>query len=211
MPPLLVRRHLVLTKKVICMELQIDDSILVKNYIAGDEKALEVLINRYNQRISSFIYSKVLDRDVAEDIFQDTFIKVIKTLKRGSYSEEGKFLPWVMRIAHNLIIDHFRKNKRMPKFEGSDDFNIFSVIKDDKLNAEKRIIKDQIDRDLTLLIDELPDDQKEVLVMRIYKDMSFKEISENTGVSINTALGRMRYALINLRKIVDRHNIVLTN
>ena len=211
MPPSLVGRHLVLTKKVICMELQIDDSILVKNYIAGDEKALEVLINRYNQRISSFIYSKVLDRDVAEDIFQDTFIKVIKTLKRGSYSEEGKFLPWVMRIAHNLIIDHFRKNKRMPKFEGSDDFNIFSVIKDDKLNAEKRIIKDQIDRDLTLLIEELPDDQKEVLVMRIYKDMSFKEISENTGVSINTALGRMRYALINLRKIVDRHNIVLTN
>ena len=193
------------------MELQIDDSILVKNYISGDEKALETLINRYNQRISSFIYSKVLDRDVAEDIFQDTFIKVIKTLKRGSYSEEGKFLPWVMRIAHNLIIDYFRKNKRMPKFEGSDDFNIFSVIKDDKLNAEKQIIKEQIDKDLSLLIDKLPDDQKDVLVMRIYKDMSFKEISENTGVSINTALGRMRYALINLRKIVDRHNIVLTN
>ncbi|MER3373752.1 MAG: sigma-70 family RNA polymerase sigma factor [Allomuricauda sp.] len=193
------------------MELQINDSILVKNYIAGDEKALEALINRHNQRISSFIYSKVLDRDVAEDIFQDTFIKVIKTLKKGSYSEEGKFLPWVMRIAHNLIIDHFRKNKRMPKFEGSDDFNIFSVIKDDKLNAEKQIIKDQIDSDLTMLIDELPEDQREVLIMRIYKDMSFKEISENTGVSINTALGRMRYALINLRKIVDRKNIVLTN
>lgn len=191
--------------------LQIDDSILVKNYIAGEEKALEVLINRHNQRISSFIYSKVMDRDVAEDIFQDTFIKVIKTLKRGSYSEEGKFLPWVMRIAHNLIIDHFRKNKRMPKFEGSDDFNIFSVIRDEKLNAEKQIIKDQIDSDLTLLIDELPEDQKEVLMMRIYKDMSFKEISENTGVSINTALGRMRYALINLRKIVERNNIVLTN
>lgn len=201
----------IITKKVICMELQIDDSILVKNYIGGDEKSLEVLINRHNQRISSFIYSKVLDRDVAEDIFQDTFIKVIKTLKRGSYSEEGKFLPWVMRIAHNLIIDHFRKNKRMPKFEGSDDFNIFSVIKDEKLNAEKQIIKDQIDSDLTLLIEELPEDQKEVLMMRIYKDMSFKEISENTGVSINTALGRMRYALINLRKIVDRNNIVLTN
>jgi RNA polymerase sigma-70 factor (ECF subfamily) len=193
------------------MELQINDSILVKNYIAGDEKALEILINRHNQRISSFIYSKVLDRDVAEDIFQDTFIKVIKTLKRGSYSEEGKFLPWVMRIAHNLIIDHFRKNKRMPKFEGSDDFNIFSVIKDEKLNVEKQIIKDQIESDLTLLIDELPEDQREVLIMRIYKDMSFKEISENTGVSINTALGRMRYALINLRKIVDRKNIVLTN
>ncbi|MFD2098727.1 RNA polymerase sigma factor [Flagellimonas iocasae] len=193
------------------MELQINDSILVKNYIAGDEKALEILINRHNQRISSFIYSKVMDRDVAEDIFQDTFIKVIKTLKKGNYSEEGKFLPWVMRIAHNLIIDHFRKNKRMPKFEGSDDFNIFSVIKDEKLNAEKQIIKDQIDNDLTLLIDELPEDQREVLIMRIYKDMSFKEISENTGVSINTALGRMRYALINLRKIVDRKNIVLTN
>lgn len=193
------------------MELQIDDSILVSNYVSGDEKALEVLINRHNQRISSFIYSKVLDRDITEDIFQDTFIKVIKTLKKGSYNEEGKFLPWVMRIAHNLIIDHFRKNKRMPKFEGSDDFNIFSVIKDDKLNAEKQLIKNQIDSDLSLLIEELPDDQKEVLIMRIYKDMSFKEISENTGVSINTALGRMRYALINLRKIVEKNNIVLTN
>jgi len=192
-------------------QLQIKDSILVKNYIDGDEKALEILINRHNQRITSFIYSKVLDRDVAEDIFQDTFIKVIKTLKRGKYSEEGKFLPWVMRIAHNLVIDHFRKNKRMPKFEGSDDFNIFSVIKDEKLNAEKQIIKDQIESDLTSLIDELPDDQREVLIMRIYKDMSFKEISENTNVSINTALGRMRYALINLRKIVERKNIVLTN
>ena len=193
------------------MELQMDDSVLVKQYVDGDEKALEILINRHNQKISSFIYSKVLDKDITEDIFQDTFIKVIKTLKKGSYSEEGKFLPWVMRIAHNLIIDHFRKNKRMPKFEGSEDFNIFSVIKDDKPNAEKQLIKDQIDSDLSLLIEELPEDQKNVLVMRIYKDMSFKEISENTGVSINTALGRMRYALINLRKIVERHNIVLTN
>ncbi len=193
------------------MEFKIDDSELVRDYISGDEKALEILINRHNQRISSFIYSKVMDRDITEDIFQDTFIKVIKTLKKGSYSEEGKFLPWVMRISHNLIIDHFRKNKRMPKFEGSDDFNIFSVIGDDKLNVEKQIIKDQIDSDLGSLIEELPDDQKEVLLMRIYKDMSFKEISENTGVSINTALGRMRYALINLRKIIERNNIVLTN
>src|SRR5690554_2672192 len=193
------------------MELQTDDSVLVKDYINGNEKALEILINRHNQRISSFIYSKVLDRDTTEDIFQDTFIKVIKTLKRGSYSEEGKFLPWVMRIAHNLIIDHFRKNKRMPKFEGNDDLNIFSVIKDDQLNVERQLIKDQIESDLSLLILELPEDQKEVLMMRIYKDMSFKEISENTGVSINTALGRMRYALINLRKIVDRKIIVLTN
>ena len=193
------------------MELQIEDSVLVKNYISGDEKALEVLINRHNQRISSFIYSKVLDKEVTEDIFQDTFIKVIKTLKRGSYSEEGKFLPWVMRISHNLIIDYFRKNKRMPKFEGSDEFNIFSVIKDEKLNAEKQLIKEQIDSDLTVLIEELPEDQKEVLIMRIYKDMSFKEIAENTDVSINTALGRMRYALINLRKIIERNNIILTN
>ncbi|ADV50713.1 RNA polymerase, sigma subunit, ECF family [Cellulophaga algicola DSM 14237] len=193
------------------MELQIEDSVLVKNYINGEEKALEILINRHNQRISSFIYSKVLDRDITEDIFQDTFIKVIKTLRKGSYSEEGKFLPWVMRIAHNLVIDHFRKNKRMPMFEGNDDFNIFSVIGDDQLNIEKQLIKDQIDNDLNLLIEELPEDQKEVLMMRIYKDMSFKEISENTGVSINTALGRMRYALINLRKVIDKNNIVLTN
>lgn len=193
------------------MELQIEDSVLVRDYISGDERALEILINRHNQRITSFIYSKVLDRDTTEDIFQDTFIKVIKTLKKGNYSEEGKFLPWVMRIAHNLIIDHFRKNKRMPKFEGSDDFNIFSVIGDDRLNAEKQLIKDQIDSDLSILIDELPDDQRDVLIMRIYKDMSFKEISECTGVSINTALGRMRYALINLRKIIQKNKIVLTS
>ena len=198
-------------KKNYLMNIQLEDSELVRDYISGDERALETLINKHNQRITSFIYSKVLDRDITEDIFQDTFIKVINTLKKGSYSEEGKFLPWVMRIAHNLIIDHFRKNKRMPKFEGNDDFNIFSVIGDDKLNAEKQIIKDQIDSDLGQLIEELPDDQREVLIMRIYKDMSFKEISENTGVSINTALGRMRYALINLRKIIDKHNIVLTN
>ena len=193
------------------MAIQIEDSVLVRDYMSGDEKALEILINKHNQRISSFIYSKVLDRDITEDIFQDTFIKVIKTLKRGAYSEEGKFLPWVMRIAHNLIIDHFRKNKRMPKFDCNGDFNIFSVIGDEQLNAERQLIKEQIDSDLTLLIEELPEDQREVLVMRIYKNMSFKEISENTGVSINTALGRMRYALINLRKIIERNNIVLTN
>ena len=193
------------------MEIQLEDSILVKNYMNGDERSLELLIKKHNQRITSFIYSKVQDRTITEDIFQDTFIKVIRTLKKGSYSEEGKFLPWVMRIAHNLIIDHFRKNSRMPVFEGADDFNIFSVMGDNKLNAERQIIKDQIDIDIRLLIEELPLDQKEVITMRIYKDMSFKEISENTGVSINTALGRMRYALINLRKTIEKHNIVLTN
>ncbi len=189
----------------------INDSVLIERYLKGEEHALELLINRHSQRIYSFIFSKVYDRDVAEDIFQDTFIKVIKTLKRGAYNEEGKFLPWVMRIAHNLVIDYFRKNTRMPKFEGNEDFNIFSMIGDTALNAEKQLIKDQVENDLRKLIDELPDDQKEVLKMRMYKDMSFKEISEVTGVSINTALGRMRYAIINLRKIIDKHNIVLTN
>jgi len=193
------------------MEVKIDDPILIQRYIQGDERALESLINRHNQRISSFIYSKVNDRGITEDIFQDTFIKVIRTLKRGAYNEEGKFLPWVMRIAHNLIIDHFRKSRRMPMYKGGDSFNIFSVMGDEKLNIESQLIKDQIDCDLTSLIEELPADQREVLIMRIYKDMSFKEISENTGVSINTALGRMRYALINLRKIINENNIVLTN
>ena len=189
----------------------ITDALLVSNYINGDESAISVLINRHKQRIYSFIYSKVLDRDITEDIFQDTFIKVIRTLKRGAYNEEGKFLPWVMRIAHNLVIDHFRKNNRMPKFDNSGEFSIFSVLKDSDLNAEKKIIKSQVENDVRRLIEELPEDQKQVLVMRMYNDMSFKEISERTGVSINTALGRMRYALINMRKIIDKHNIVLTN
>ena len=187
------------------------DAALVKSYIDGNEDALSKLINRHQQRIYNFIFSKVFDRDITEDIFQDTFIKVIRTLKKGKYNEEGKFLPWVMRIAHNLVIDHFRKNNRMPKFEGKGDFNIFSVLQDDKLNAEKIMVKDQIENDVRNLIKELPEDQKEVLMMRIYKEMSFKEISERTGVSINTALGRMRYALINLRKVIEKHNIVLTN
>ena len=187
------------------------DALLVKSYINGDENSLAILISRHKQRIYSFIYSKVFDRDVTEDVFQDTFIKVINTLKKGKYNEEGKFLPWVMRIAHNLIIDHFRKGNRMPKFEDNGEFSIFSVLSDNDLNAEKRIIKDQVVDDLRKLITELPEDQREVLVMRMYKDMSFKEISESTGVSINTALGRMRYALINLRKVIDKHNIVLTN
>lgn len=190
---------------------KVTDALLVRDYLAGNESALGALINRHQHRIYSFIFSKVFDRDIAEDIFQDTFIKVIRTLKRGKYNEEGKFLPWVMRIAHNLVIDHFRKNKRMPKFDNSGDFNIFSVLSDNDLNAEKQLIKDQIESDVKELIKELPEDQLEVLTMRIYKDMSFKEISERTGVSINTALGRMRYALINLRKIIEKRNLILTN
>jgi RNA polymerase sigma factor (sigma-70 family) len=188
----------------------ITDATLVSHYIKGDEYALEVLIKRHKQKIYSFIYSKVYDKDVAEDIFQDTFIKVIRTLKKGNYNEEGKFLPWVMRISHNLVIDYFRKSNRLPKFD-SGEFSIFSVLSDTSLNAENSIIKEQVELDVRRLVDELPEDQKEVLLMRIYEDLSFKEISDKTGVSINTALGRMRYALINLRKIIDKHNIVLTN
>jgi RNA polymerase sigma-70 factor (ECF subfamily) len=187
------------------------DGALVSNYIYGNEKSLEILVIRHKQRIFSFILSKVMDREISEDIFQDTFIKVINTLKRGKYNEEGKFLPWVMRIAHNLIIDHFRRNKRIPKFNNTDEFDIFDVLSDDMLSAENQIIKNQILDDVRNLIKELPEDQKEVLLMRMYKDMSFKEIAENTDVSINTALGRMRYALINLRKLIEKHHIILVN
>ncbi|MDC1374616.1 MAG: sigma-70 family RNA polymerase sigma factor [Polaribacter sp.] len=187
------------------------DSTLVSDFIKGNENSLEVLIKRHKQRLYSFIYSKVLNRDIAEDVFQDTFIKVIRTLKKGNYNEEGKFLPWVMRIAHNLVIDHFRKTNRMPTFKNTDEFDIFSVIGDGNLNAEKKMIQEQIHTDVRALIEELPEEQKEVLIMRMYRDMSFKEISENTGVSINTALGRMRYALMNMRKLIEKNKIILVN
>lgn len=189
----------------------VSDSILVSQYIQGKEASLEILIKRHQQRLYRFIYSKVQDKDVTEDVFQDTFIKVIRTLKKGNYNEEGKFLPWVMRIAHNLVIDYFRKSKRIPSFKNKDDFDIFSIIGDGSLNAEKKMIQEQIYNDVRELVYSLPEEQKEVLIMRMYRDMSFKEISENTGVSINTALGRMRYALINLRKLIEKHKIVLVN
>lgn len=189
----------------------LSDAMLVSKYINGDEPSLTILINRHQQRLYSFIYSKVYDRVVTDDVFQDTFIKVIKTLKLGKYNEEGKFLPWVMRIAHNLVIDYFRKNNRMPKFNNSGDFDIFSVLSDGALNAEAELIRSQIFSDVRNLVEELPDDQRTVLKMRMYNEMSFKEISENTSVSINTALGRMRYALINLRKLIEENNIILTN
>ena len=191
--------------------IQIPDALLVKNYIGGDENALSILIKKHQSKIYGFIYSKMPDRDVADDIFQDTFIKVIKTLKSNSYNEEGKFLPWVMRIYHNLIVDHFRKNKKMPMLRETEEFSVFSILTDTSLNAEGRIITDVIEKDLQKIILELPEDQKEVLMMRIYQDLSFNEIAELTGVSINTALGRMRYALMNLRKIIEKNNIILTN
>jgi RNA polymerase sigma-70 factor (ECF subfamily) len=190
---------------------QIPDALLVKNYIAGNENALAILINRHQSKIYGFIYSKMADRDVADDIFQDTFMKVIKTLRSNSYNEEGKFLPWVMRISHNLIVDHYRKNKKMPMLRETEEFSIFSVLTDSSLNIEGRIITDAIENDLKKIIQELPDDQKEVLMMRIYQDYSFNEIAELTGVSINTALGRMRYALLNLRKVIEKNQIILTN
>lgn len=190
--------------------LQQSDDVLVKCYIAGDELALEQLIKKHQSRIYGFIYSKILDSDLANDIFQDTFIKVIKTLKTCSYNEEGKFLPWVMRIAHNLVIDHFRKNKKMPLYRETETFSVFSIMSDDSPTIEKQIINNQVEADIKNLLDKLPDDQKEVLIMRMYQDMSFKEISEATGVSINTSLGRMRYAIINLRKMVEKHQIILT-
>jgi len=186
------------------------DAVLVTRYINGCERSLAVLVERHKLKIFNFIYSKVFDRDIAEDIFQDTFIKVIRTLKRGVYQEEGKFLPWVMRISHNLVIDHFRKSNRMGIFESKDNFDIFQIIGDDVPNVESNMIDKQVVEDLQKLITELPDDQREVLTMRLYKDMSFKEIAESTGVSINTALGRMRYAVINIRKLITEHQIVLS-
>ena len=188
----------------------LDDAQLVNNYINGCEKSLEVLINKHKFKIYNFIYSKVLDRDNADDLFQETFIKVIKTLKKGVYNEEGKFLPWIMRIAHNLVIDFFRKNKRFPTFDKNQNYDIFQLIKDDNPSIERHLIDKQILNDLQKIVVKLPEDQKEVLNMRLYKEMSFKEISEVTGVSINTALGRMRYAIINLRKLIVENNITLS-
>ena len=191
--------------------LVLPDAVLVKNYISGDESALALLINRHQSKIYGFIYSKIGDRDLSDDIFQDTFIKVIKTLKTSSYNEEGKFLPWVMRIAHNLVVDHFRKAKKMPFQRETEEYSIFNYMTDNSLNIEGQIISEQVETDLAKLLDELPADQKEVLVMRMYQDLSFKEIADLTGVSINTALGRMRYALLNLRKIIEKNQIILTN
>ncbi len=188
---------------------QLSDALLISNYLNGSEYALEQLINRHQLQIFNFINSKINDRDTSEDLFQDTFIKVIRTLKSGAYNEEGKFLPWVMRIAHNLVIDHFRKSNRIPTLGNKEDFDIFQFISDNSPNAESILVQEQVLKDLQKLIQELPEDQKEVLVMRLYRDMSFKEIAENTNVSINTALGRMRYAIINLRKLINEHQIIL--
>ena len=189
--------------------LKMSDSDLVKSYLSGKEQALEVLISRHQKRIFSYIVVRIQDEDIANDIFQDTFVKVINTLRRGKYNEEGKFLQWTMRIAHNLVIDHFRREKRMPTMSPTDDFNIFNILKDGSLNVETSMIKDQIETDLHKLIEQLPEEQKEVLKLRHFSGLSFKDIAEQTDVSINTALGRMRYALINLRKLMTKNGVSL--
>ena len=162
--------------------LVLPDAVLVKNYIGGDESALSTLIQRHQSKIFGFIYSKVNDRDLSDDIFQDTFIKVIKTLKSHSYNEEGKFLPWVMRIAHNLVVDHYRKAKKMPLQRETEEYSVFNYMTDNVLNIEGQMISDQVAFDLNKLLDELPEDQKEVLVMRMYQDLSFKEIADLTKI-----------------------------
>jgi RNA polymerase sigma-70 factor (ECF subfamily) len=189
---------------------QVQDQELVRNYINGHEEALSVLVSRHQQKVFTYIRMLVKDSALAEDIFQDVFVKVIHTLKSGNYNEEGKFLPWIMRIAHNLSIDHFRKSKRIPVVQPKDDFDIFRTLRIEDDNVEDKMVKDQILKDVKKLIKELPAEQQEVLILRHYADMSFQDIADFTNVSINTALGRMRYALINLRKIVKQKDMILS-
>lgn len=186
-----------------------NDHELVHLYIAGQESGLEELIRRHKSKIYTSVYMLVKDEYLAEDIFQDTFIKVINTLKAGKYNEEGKFLPWVLRIAHNLVIDYFRKEKRTPVITNGDGFDIFDVLGFYDESIEEKMVRDQTHKDLKAMIQLLPSEQKEVLIMRHYGDMSFKDIAEITNVSINTALGRMRYALNNLRKMMETKELSL--
>ena len=191
-------------------KLQLPDALLIDKYIAGDENSLALLINRHQSKIYGYIYSKVLDRDVTEDIFQETFYKVIYTLKQKKYyNEEGKFLSWVLRIASNLIIDKFRNDKKMPLNRDTEDLSVFSKITDDTCNIENKLIKNQVNIDLKAIIEKLPHDQKEVIMMRYFLEMSFKEIADLKGVSVNTTLGRMRYAMTNLRKVIEKNKIYL--
>lgn len=187
----------------------ISDQELLASYLNGSEFSLEVLINRHKRKIFSSIYLLVKNRCLAQDIFQDTFIKVIRTLKSGNYNEEGKFLPWVLRIAHNLVVDHFRREKRMPTITTNDDFDIFEVLGLMDENREEELLKEQVRKDLREVIMELPHEQKEVIILRHFGNLSFKEIAKMTDVSINTALGRMRYALTNLRKLVEEKQLSL--
>ena len=187
------------------------DAQLIKFYVSGEEYALEVLIKRHQAKIYGFILSKVSDSALADDIFQDTFIKVINTVRSNKYNEEGKFLPWVIRIAHNLVMDHYRKEKRNKVINDTEEMPLFLFLADESDTVEGLLVKDQINRDIQILLNELPDDQKQVVMMRLYQELSFKEIAEETNVSINTALGRMRYGLLNLSKLIKDINILLTD
>jgi RNA polymerase sigma factor (sigma-70 family) len=187
----------------------VSDHDLIVSFINGDESKMETLISRHQRKIFTSIMLLVRDREQAEDIFQETFIKVIHTLRSGNYQEEGKFLPWVIRIAHNMVIDHFRKKKRMPLSRDTEDYSIMDSIQLTDDNIEDKLVNDQIHELVRKLIDHLPDDQREVVILRHYADMSFKDIAEQTGVSINTSLGRMRYALINLRKLIKEKQLIL--
>ncbi|MBF25602.1 MAG: RNA polymerase subunit sigma-24 [Flavobacteriales bacterium] len=193
------------------MSVFIKDEQLVSSYIKGTDNSLNILINRHRKRLFAFILSKVRDESLAEDIFQETFIKVIKTLRKGKhYNEQGKFLHWVMRISYNLSMDHFRKINKTRFIRSNDNFNIFDIIKDKQISIEDQLIKTKTLSDVKKIIHKLPEEQKEVLKMRYYFNMSFSEIATECNISINTALGRMRYALINLRKIIKKEGLVLS-
>ena len=187
----------------------VTDAELVTSYQNGSEAALEVLIYRHKSRVFGYLLKLVKDRQLADDLFQDTFFKVIHTLKKENYNDEGKFLAWVLRIAHNLAIDHFRINKRMPKVKTKKDIDVFDFIPSEEKNMQEKILTEQIQGDAVKLVEYLPEEQKEVLKMRIFCNMSFKEISEETNTTINTCLGRMRYALINLRKLIEEKEVVM--
>jgi len=186
------------------------DRALIAQFQQGDQRAFETLFARHRDQVYTKLYLLVRDHDVAADLFQDVFIKVVDVLRGGKYNEEGKFLPWVLRIAHNAGIDHFRRQKKMPMSRGTDEYDLLGGIQEDGLNREDELIAERITDDVRQLVEMLPEEQREVVVMRMYKEMSFKDIAEATGVSINTALGRMRYALINLRKLMVEQDIVLT-
>lgn len=189
----------------------LSDAVLVTQYASGNELALAQLIERHKSRIYSFIFSKVKDRDLSDDIFQETFIKVINTIKKQNYNEEGKFLPWIMRISHNLIIDHFRKQSKVKFQRDQEEYSVFSKMIDSEMNIENSMIAGQIEEDLHTLILKLPTDQQEIIRLRLYDDLTFKEIAELNQISINTALGRMRYAIVNLRKMIDKNQIILND
>jgi RNA polymerase sigma factor (sigma-70 family) len=189
----------------------LSDEELVKKFISGESRCIDLLIDRHQQRIYSFIFLMVRQRDLAEDIFQDVFVKVIQSLKTGKYAENGRFTSWVMRIAHNLIIDHFRKQKNQQMISNDQyTFDIFNHKRFADETIEDRMVHDQLLSDVASMVEKLPKSQKEVIKMRHYFGLSFREIAEETNVSINTALGRMRYALINMRKMMAEENISLT-